>query len=256
MRRLPLLIGFVTFGCTLFAQPSRARVSTARVDAVQLRPMPPEMTHRYTVLSSKIQPSAKAWVQQRALLESKKNTLDVASLKADARSHFQAANANLQGADIEAVVFIVLMEASKAAEDDLKTIMGEVKAINNSKQALRDTLNDVNREVAGPDKSSPSAPCNTPLCRSLSARLSQIEAQAPASQKGPRLQVRANPTFADLKVVQNDIKSKLDSMSEMGETESLRLQMVMDRRSRFLDALSNLMKKTSDTSDSVIRNIK
>jgi hypothetical protein len=256
MRRSPLLIGVVTFGCTLLAQQPQARLATTRVDAVQLRPAPPEMSHRYTVLSARLQPSAKSWVQHRALLESQKNTLDVASLKADAKSHFQGTNANLQDADIEAVAFIVLMEATKAAEDDLKTIMDGVKLINKQKEGLRSVMNDVNQQTAALGKVQPSTPCNTPVCRSLSSRVSQIESQTPASPKFRRIQVRPNPTFADVKAVQSDLKSKLDSMSEMGETESLRLQMVMDRRSKFLEALSNLMKKTSDTSDSVIKNIK
>jgi hypothetical protein len=48
----------------------------------------------------------------------------------------------------------------------------------------------------------------------------------------------------------------LDSMSEMGETESLRLQMALDRRSKFMETLSNLLKKESDTSSAIIQNIK
>jgi hypothetical protein len=48
----------------------------------------------------------------------------------------------------------------------------------------------------------------------------------------------------------------LDSMSELGETDSLRLQMAMDRRSKFMETLSNLLKKESDTSSTIIQNIK
>jgi len=52
------------------------------------------------------------------------------------------------------------------------------------------------------------------------------------------------------------IQSGLDSQSEMGETESLRLQMAMDRLSKMTSTLSNVLKKISDTSDSITRNIK
>lgn len=51
-------------------------------------------------------------------------------------------------------------------------------------------------------------------------------------------------------------KSDLDSMSEMGETESLRLQMAMDRLSKMMSTLSNLLKKVSDTSQSITQNMK
>jgi hypothetical protein len=147
------------------------------------------------------------------------------------------------------------MDAAKASQEDLKTIMDGVKAINAQKDALRGVMNDVNQQTAASGKAQ-SMPCNTPTCRSLAARVSQIESQAPASPRVRRLQVRANPTFADLNALQSDLKSRLDSMSEMSEMDSMRLQMVMDRRSKLLEALSNIMKKTSDTSDSVVKNIK
>jgi hypothetical protein len=51
-------------------------------------------------------------------------------------------------------------------------------------------------------------------------------------------------------------KQKLDSMSEMGEMESLRLQMAMDRLSKLMETLSNLLKKTSETSQGIIQNMK
>jgi hypothetical protein len=53
-----------------------------------------------------------------------------------------------------------------------------------------------------------------------------------------------------------DAKAKLDSMSEMGEMESLRLQMAMDRLSKLMSTLSNLLKKTSDTAQSITQNLK
>jgi hypothetical protein len=52
------------------------------------------------------------------------------------------------------------------------------------------------------------------------------------------------------------MKNDLDSMSELGETESLRLQMAMDRLSKMMSTLSNLLKKTSDTANSIVENLK
>src|SRR6266478_4556143 len=53
-----------------------------------------------------------------------------------------------------------------------------------------------------------------------------------------------------------EIKSQLDSLSEMGEMESLRLQMAMDRLSKLMSTLSNLLKKISDTQSSIVANLK
>jgi hypothetical protein len=58
------------------------------------------------------------------------------------------------------------------------------------------------------------------------------------------------------KTLQEAIKKDLDSMSEMGEMESLRLQMAMDRLSKMMSTLSNILKKISDTAESITQNLK
>jgi hypothetical protein len=45
-------------------------------------------------------------------------------------------------------------------------------------------------------------------------------------------------------------------MNEMSEMTSLRLQMTMDRRSKFMSALSNIMKKIATTQDALVENVK
>ena len=53
-----------------------------------------------------------------------------------------------------------------------------------------------------------------------------------------------------------ELKGKLDGMNEMSEMTSLRLQMMMDRRSKFISTLSNIMKKVSTTQEAVVQNLK
>lgn len=60
----------------------------------------------------------------------------------------------------------------------------------------------------------------------------------------------------DMDSATETVKNKLDSMSEMGEMESLRLQMAMDRLSKMMSTLSNILKKISDTASSITQNIK
>ena len=50
--------------------------------------------------------------------------------------------------------------------------------------------------------------------------------------------------------------AKLDSLSELGEMESLRLQMAMDRLTKMMSTLSNILKKTSDTAQNLVQNLK
>jgi hypothetical protein len=58
------------------------------------------------------------------------------------------------------------------------------------------------------------------------------------------------------KALQEALKKDLDSKSELGETESLRLQMAMDRLSKMMSTLSNILKKTSDTASDITQNLK
>lgn len=52
------------------------------------------------------------------------------------------------------------------------------------------------------------------------------------------------------------VSSRLDSMSEMGETESLRLQMAMDRLSKLMNTLSNLLHRVEATNAAITQNMK
>jgi hypothetical protein len=51
-------------------------------------------------------------------------------------------------------------------------------------------------------------------------------------------------------------RNSKDSLSEMGEAESLRLQMAMDRLSKLMSTLSNELKKASETASSITQNMK
>jgi len=63
-------------------------------------------------------------------------------------------------------------------------------------------------------------------------------------------------TVSGLKSLLDDLKGKLDGMNEMSEMTSLRLQMAMDRRSKFIETLSNIMKKVATTQETLVQNIK
>ncbi len=71
-----------------------------------------------------------------------------------------------------------------------------------------------------------------------------------------RTQSEIISTKREIDDLERQIKNRLDSMSEMGEMESLRLQMAMDRLSKLMSTLSNLLKKASDTSAGITQNIK
>jgi hypothetical protein len=59
-----------------------------------------------------------------------------------------------------------------------------------------------------------------------------------------------------LESLQSDIQSNLDGMNGISEEISIRLQLAMDRRSKIIQTLSNLMKKLSTTQETLVQNIK
>jgi hypothetical protein len=107
----------------------------------------------------------------------------------EVRSGFQGAG-TLSNGDVEALAFMVMMQATKDAQSDLKNIMDGVQQTNQQKQAQRSAQNQKN------------------------------------------------------------------SMSELGDEQSLRLQMEMDRLSKLMEALSNIEKKMAQTDDSIVKNLK
>lgn len=66
----------------------------------------------------------------------------------------------------------------------------------------------------------------------------------------------AGATDDDVRDGRAYVQAKLDRLSALGEQESLRLQMAMDRLSKLMSTLSNLMKKASDTAQTITQNLK
>ena len=51
-------------------------------------------------------------------------------------------------------------------------------------------------------------------------------------------------------------KTRLGTLSEMGEMESPRMQMAMDRLSKLMSTISNVMHKVSETQGEITQNMK
>jgi hypothetical protein len=60
----------------------------------------------------------------------------------------------------------------------------------------------------------------------------------------------------DLENSPNELTLVVDSMDELAETSSVKLQMSMDRRSKSLATLSNILKKLANTQGSILANLK
>ncbi len=160
-----------------------------------------------------------------------------------------AASGNIQGADIDAMVFLVLMQAGKSAQEDLKAIMANVKSINQQKNEFREANEKLNT-------GNTVTRLQLDSFKLLLGKERRVITKAD-STKTVRTKVNTTPVAkTELDNTRMQIKSKLDSMSEMGEMESLRLQMAMERQSKIMSTLSNIMKKISNTQNAIIQNLK
>jgi hypothetical protein len=174
------------------------------------------------------------------------------------------------GDDIMAVAFIIMMEAAKSAREDLKAILEEMKAANRAKGRLRealrrlkDALND-SEDKGDADSSQEDRNGNNARagCDALDVDLAvQLMLMVAAQQSDHELQA-----LADEVVVVRErrkrakkrgaSKEELDSLSELSELMQLRLQMLLDRRAKMIEMLSNILKKLSETQDAIIGNLK
>lgn len=167
------------------------------------------------------------------------------------KTNMYAMPGNLNNMDIEALAMLLMMQAAKSAQEDLKAIMAGVKAINEQKAKQREMLARLQKQQAITGSMVDSF-------RFLQNRTALIQ-----QRKTPdllRVESAGNNsrpmTKTDIKNSIDQLKNDLESMNEMGEMESLRLQMAMDRMNKMYSTISNLFKKIDSTKSQIIQNLK
>ncbi len=95
------------------------------------------------------------------------------------------------------------------------------------------------------------------LIKKMTEKLEEInDTKARLRGENPGYQLPVSPTKADLDAMLELLKKQEDEMSGMSEMESLKLQMAMDRLSKMMSVLSNLLKKQSETVQGITQNLK
>jgi hypothetical protein len=169
--------------------------------------------------------------------------------------------------DIESLVLLVMMEAAKDEQQALRDIMDEIKAANQVRSRMRDAIaklrkelqTDTERERDEYDqmKESDQRPCGRldpdltiQLLMTIAAHQSEREVQTLADE----LTITREHARRTKQV--DGASDKLDALGELSEMESMRLQMMLDRRSKFIEALSNIKKRIAETNDAIVQNLK
>lgn len=111
-------------------------------------------------------------------------------------------------------------------------------------------------KVASPDAVTRLQPMPNALARPRSKAQTLSQGRALLARAKAQRAEAPDATKAELDARMKELKNDLDSLSEMGEMESLRLQMAMDRVAKLMSTLSNLLKKASDTQSAIVQNLK
>lgn len=118
---------------------------------------------------------------------------------------------------IEGAICLLLKQAADDAAEDLRTFLAETRAALRARQAMRAAIKELRKEMGR----------------------------------------AANRTIRkELQDVLSELQGSLGAAAELSEMNSLRLQMMMDRRSKFISTLSNILKKVSSTQDTLVQNVK
>lgn len=188
---------------------------------------PPGALAMETRLRAKVGPQTRSWIRQLATRQVQGNTVS----EAGARAAISADRffAGLDESDVDSVVYLVMMQSARIANDDLREVQQGIGRIEASMSALR---------AAGePDAETATRPRLTRL-QLASVRSPQA---LPTEEFGRRLAAS---------------RDDLGALSEMAELESLRLQMAMDRMARTMQAISGLLGKLGDSQRTIIPNLK
>ena len=106
------------------------------------------------------------------------------------------------------------------------------------------------------------APLRPPLTGTmLATRKQRLVANARALlDKAEHTRIVYRPSAPSGQVSKAELEAPIaetkDSLADMSEMDQLRLQMAMDRLSQSMSALSNVLKKISDTHGSIVNNVK
>ena len=168
------------------------------------------------------------------------------------------------GADIETLIMLLMQQMAQDAEADLRALLAEMQAQNAAKKALRDLIQRMKRDRLANDlrrEYDDRLDCTHGLGSERAYHRVRLPVLDPDAAGGLRwvptdLAGEKLTRVEQLECIVAELEGKLDSLSEMGEMDMLRLQMLMERRSKLEELLSNMMKKIAETEAGLVGNLK
>jgi hypothetical protein len=243
MRNCILIFLVVLLSCFLIA-----------ADIAHLKIIPVEAAALYSKLMQKVQPMVRQIINEQAL-KLRQGSIDEHAVSGNLTAIFSTRG--IAGMDISEAAFLVVMQATKDMDKDINNMMEKMKAFTSAKQKLRDLTTKVSQDVAKNVHKKDNEVCAPPSCGGYRAAMMEVDPilKGVSTQRMPLI-YRDPTNIGQLRILAKDLKGRLDGLNEMSEMTSLRLQMTMDRRSKFISTLNAMMKKISSTQGTLIQNIK
>jgi hypothetical protein len=183
MKASAVAIGILMMAAPVFAQAG----SSAKQETMQIRPLPDDAVRLHEKMAPKLAPTARLKIQGAAMKVRSQRAANSTELLAHARTAAWEVFPSAKGADVDTLTFLVMMQASADAKDELTATMQQTQAVNQQKQVQRG-----------------------------------------AAAKA----------------------------ADMSQEMQMKLQMEQQQYDQCMEAVSNIMKKVSDTSASIVQNMK
>jgi hypothetical protein len=198
-----------------------------------------------------------SWVQTAAktVTEKKLNEAEIKDMAAQ-----YGVLGSLNTLDIEAIIFFVLMQAVKSEQEELRAMLSKMKDINDQKKAIREALarlEEKKKPVTWVQLDSFMLLVNDqPFPQQVNPANTVQPERTTSIDTSKKPRTNSPVTKAEIDKVKEQLKSKLDSLRELGEKESMRIQALLDRMTTMINWLSNILKKISKAQNSIIQNLK
>ena len=167
--------------------------------------------------------------------------------------------------DIEELIFLVLMQASKDAEQDLRDILDEIEAVSQTKRRLREISAKLKKRAEAEEQEAREEYRQhddhkrefVRLDTDLVVQMMMVVGVRQSLQEAQALADDLLVTRQRLRTAETLEKSQeeKDALSELSELQALRMQLVLDRLSKLQQTLSNLLKKISETGEAIAQNL-
>ena len=235
-----LLVGAVTIALVSFSCGSAQVATFAEITSAQKR------------ITAKLRPAVKTWVDEQATRLARFK-MEEDGIEGAIVTRFSGQNLNEDGRLI--LNFLVIGRAADFLSQRTQLFEEYQKATQASLDKTNELLLKLEKDVEKCSELHEMAQ-TPPECAVYQEETKKLAGLIAKTPSWTTVLPREPLDRKDLEGLQEDLKGKLDALNELSELTSLRLQMTMDRRSKFIETLSIIMKEISTTQETQVQNLK